>query len=75
MFPICSAAIFNLLLCYLRMREAVLAAMLCEISGYDWFWREWSQSRLEHRLTFYLDDFFSAKATNKYTCNSLTVVG
>ena len=49
------------------MLEAALAAMLSEISGHDWFWREWSQSRLKHRLTFYLDDFFSAKATNKYT--------
>ena len=34
-FPLCSAAIFKLLLYYRCMHGAILAAMLSEISGYE----------------------------------------
>ena len=40
----------------------------CQHFRRNWFWREWSQSRREHRLT-YLDDLFLATAADKYTKN------
>ena len=39
----------------------------CQHLRRNWFWREWSRSRREHRLTFYLDDFFLQK--QQYTKN------